>query len=843
MTRHNAKMLTLVSLLSIVALSAEAALQRVGPVNPATGYPSWYQDGSGLALEFCSPTNAAELNGGWCLLLPPVPSATPETYPPPANNPDAFSPEHFFWDAAAGGRHTGLLFEMALEGAFLSGPVIPGEQITFGRLRLVIPSLPVSGDYVVYHPFGVWPFNGQVAGDRLFYTEDVGFNCPPSQFDCALGTSIGPFLLPSPTPGGVQLHPIPLLLPGEDPFYDALVAAGAATPYPGIGGSPKYLADPARIGPITGSPLPPFLSPADGLLYDHNRFRIEVTDAATGVTTVIHDEINFSIAGRIFEGSIPGAVTVNRASYVTPVWASSTAAKLDVFATGTPGMQARIPPAPAATLLSAVPSLVFWDAPCTLDAVTLLPIGPPPAGASHAMTNAGSNYWGQSPPPIAPPSVCVAQTNAPAAGGGTAAVYYAKNVVDEVTVSTGSYDPTATSLTVNAASSDLIIVPPATLNLVDFGALTAGAFGSNGLPAPATLRVESSLGGVADFQTNTGLSAGPPATPVAANDMTPIFEDCSPVGAVACITPQVITPLVNDTLGGAPIVFGPGVTLTLRALPRLGRASYVDSVTLAQVACAATPCPINSADGSLLYTPNSNANGTDGFAYTVSTTTLAGVVQTSNVAGISVVIAPVNDPPAAANDTMAAVVNVATNVNVLANDTDPDGAADLVGIANLTQPVGPAGAIASAAVAGTAVTFTANTGGIYTFTYQAQDTAAALSNVATVTVTVAAAETLTITPPATFIAAQKRWKIAGVSTPAVVGKQVKIQYYNGVNGSATAGAGFLVGTATVADTLGNWTYDFKPVSGLADPTIAGATQVMAYTATGGKSFPTAIQLK
>src|SRR5689334_14578979 len=207
MRRSIAKFVTLVSFLSLAPFSiAEAALQRVGPVNPTFGYPTWYQDATGLTMDFCTPTNAAELRGGWCLILPPVPPATlpvaPEVYP------NQFFNEHFYWNATAGGRHTGSLLTIGVEAAFAAGPVIPGDQITFGRIRVVVPSLPINGDYTVYHPFGVWRFPGLKAGTKLFYTEDVGFNCAKGQFDCALATSITRFLLPSATPGGPELPPI-----------------------------------------------------------------------------------------------------------------------------------------------------------------------------------------------------------------------------------------------------------------------------------------------------------------------------------------------------------------------------------------------------------------------------------------------------------------------------------------------------------------------------------------------------------------------------------------------------------------------------------------------------------
>ncbi|MBI4537041.1 MAG: hypothetical protein HY712_03685, partial [candidate division NC10 bacterium] len=50
--------------------ASHAALQRVGPIDPANGYPLWYQDTTGLTLDNCMILNQAEADGGWCLLLP-----------------------------------------------------------------------------------------------------------------------------------------------------------------------------------------------------------------------------------------------------------------------------------------------------------------------------------------------------------------------------------------------------------------------------------------------------------------------------------------------------------------------------------------------------------------------------------------------------------------------------------------------------------------------------------------------------------------------------------------------------------------------------------------------------
>src|SRR5574341_867034 len=93
--------LTFLLLLFAGALStAYAELARVGPVVPANGgYPAWYQDKTGLTMEFCTPANQAELDGGWCVILPAdLPGAPPEV---PFTN---YSEEHFWWNATAGRR-------------------------------------------------------------------------------------------------------------------------------------------------------------------------------------------------------------------------------------------------------------------------------------------------------------------------------------------------------------------------------------------------------------------------------------------------------------------------------------------------------------------------------------------------------------------------------------------------------------------------------------------------------------------------------------------------------------------------------------------------------------------
>src|SRR3954465_11494832 len=318
--------LTRTALAAVLAATAAspafAQLNRVGPVGPF-GYPDWYQDKSGLTLDFCGSQTAAELAGGWCVLLPAdIPAGAPESR---TGNPVNFADEHFYYllnageanVTTAGGTRVALV--SAIEGAFGGGPVKAGDEMVFARLRVRITTLPYSGTYTVYTPFGKRVFENQIAGDRLFSTEDVGLTV--GNFQEALNGSIYPFIVPSAIPGGAEMPPVSATnpAPDQDPAH---FGGGAPSAYPGNGR--RYIADPARIGPVTGS-LANFS--ADGIA-NPNVFRIDMDgpDVPGGHQTLFQT-FNFGLAGRIYEGAMPGQVTLNRASYAR---GSASGDKLDV---------------------------------------------------------------------------------------------------------------------------------------------------------------------------------------------------------------------------------------------------------------------------------------------------------------------------------------------------------------------------------------------------------------------------------------------------------------------------------------------------------------------------------
>jgi Big-like domain-containing protein len=712
--------------------------------------------------------------------------------------------------------------------------------MTFGRIRVNITSLPYSGTYTIYHPFGTWVFPNQVAGDRIFFTQDVGIACPGT-FGCTLGTDIGPFLLPSPVAGGAEVPPIPDLLPGQDPWYDAVATK---TAYPATG--KKYLSDPARIGPVSGSPLAPFVG-SDGLQHNHNTFRVEGPNSF-----VMDGETNFSVNGRVMTGTLPGKVTVDRASYAEPV-ASASGNKVDVFATAFPTTQGRIPtqPTPAAT----TPILTFFDAACGVDpttgALTAPPTPAPPAVLTETqMVSADASYWGQAHPATVPAAVCVEDATARNAAGQVVPAYYQKTVTDEIAITTASsangatYDPALNggTLTVTANSSDKVV--PAALTLAGFNKpLVNGSIAIAPLAAPpAKVTVVSAQGGSAELMVTTavGTAGGGGITPLAANDDLTMSEDCSATPASSCATPLLISPLANDTYSGGPIPAGAVVTITQQ--PRIG-----------------TMGPINP-DGSFLYTPNPNANGTEGIGYTV---TVNGLV--SNQAYITIHITPVNDAPLAVNDTAGAVVGKVNSVNVLANDIDPDGATDLTtGLAKAVIVTWPAGLGAKPTPTNGIVTFTPTSTGSLTFTYRAMDAAGALSaNTASVTVTVAGSEAIIIAKAIYKQGnqgggASARWTVSGTDSVRE-GQTLTVVYNNGTL-TAAQGGGSCNGTTTnpkcvigttVVDALGNYVLDFVTTpGGPLDPTdtTAWATkpnQVKVFStapALGG-SQTASIQLK
>jgi VCBS repeat-containing protein len=124
-----------------------------------------------------------------------------------------------------------------------------------------------------------------------------------------------------------------------------------------------------------------------------------------------------------------------------------------------------------------------------------------------------------------------------------------------------------------------------------------------------------------------------------------------------------------------------------------------------------------AADGSLLYLPNPNFNGSDSFTYRAKDPFGA----QSAAATVTIAVIPVNDPPAADDDAYSVAedgsLSVPAGTGVLAGDTDVDG-----GTLTAGSPVGPTnGSLTLNADGSFTYTPNANFTGTDSFTYTVSD--------------------------------------------------------------------------------------------------------------------------
>jgi Bacterial cadherin-like domain len=624
--------------LTSASFTAQAVLERAGPVtsNRSVGFfPAWYQDRTGITLEFCAPT-APELADTWCLLGTGEVPLAPELFP------DRFFDEHFYFAASAmmdtrtAGR---ALLVLAQEAAFATGAAAHGQQIVFSRIRVrLFDPAPVGGTYRFIHPYGVEEVT-VAAGERIFFTEDIGIACPNGGFDCAITSRLGPFLLPSATPGGAEMPA--LTADNPTPDTNPVHFGGAFTPSPHPQNGKAYIADPARIGPVTGSPV------------GTNLFRIEGPpgaglgiDPATGGVVDWIETSAFSLMGRLHDGPIPGRVAVQRASYARN---AVDGIKVDVLADGQPTTASRMPGQAAAGKVA--PALTFYNANCvaTTDVNGVVHYSAP-SGAGIVETPLiamGNQHWGQVRPAALPESVCLKHANARDVNGQTVVTYAPHRVTDEVTISRADYDQIGKTLTVSAVSSDAVSPPTLTLNYPTFAgaALSGGVITLAAVEVPPhKVTVSSSANnnarGSGELDVTTPLYFGPPQ----------INGDCPAVGT-------------QDQAWTCSLTTTPGATLALTTFPA--------GMTLAS--------------GVLRWTPTNAqaqrpANQAIVNPVTVTATSSVGTVTKS----VDVVVANVNDAPTAtakaytSDTTKAGRVTVAAP-GLFAGSADIDGDALAVG--------------------------------------------------------------------------------------------------------------------------------------------------------------------
>jgi hypothetical protein len=161
--------------MTAAAAPARASLAAVGPVNPRTGYPDWYQDGGGLKLQLCTDGL-------------PVCSAAPGDLVPPDG-------EAFYW-RGQGDLTSGTLkakLALAQEAAFLGN-----DPVAFGRVRATIVGGAANTTYTIRHPYGTLTITTDGNGIGKSST-DVGCGAAPCDWAAALGSALGPYLHWDPT--------------------------------------------------------------------------------------------------------------------------------------------------------------------------------------------------------------------------------------------------------------------------------------------------------------------------------------------------------------------------------------------------------------------------------------------------------------------------------------------------------------------------------------------------------------------------------------------------------------------------------------------------------------------
>lgn len=406
------RLFTTFLLFMLFVSGAEAALLDVGPVVPEVlnssppqhGYPLWYRDTNRIPLDLCL-SGATSPNVPGALMCSILPGATYDPALPmafPVNFPD----EVFWWtgDARIRGQgpvgRTQVDLIMAIEGAWGTGAIVSGKQITFARIR-ILGDVAVTGDYTIIHPYGQKTFFNVPAGAGVInYTEDIGI--VEGKFDGALQGRIGPFL--------VWDSGAPINVNGE-----------------------LFIGDPNVNHTVTGSP------------FGTNILRIVGPPGSNldGLGNNFLETNLFAVSGKIHQQVIPTPLKVDRATYAR----DTTGSQVNVFATTQVRANVTNPATPFPgnfALLGTLSSLQVSGAgiPTTTMATRAQADGrffstsgifPNPATLPATITV--TNTADVPPTPLDVP------------------------LVDDVTVSLAAYRPLTKTLTIAAASSDKVNPP------------------------------------------------------------------------------------------------------------------------------------------------------------------------------------------------------------------------------------------------------------------------------------------------------------------------------------------------------------------------------------------------
>ncbi len=283
----------LISLCLSIVLGVDKAnaqgtgLATLGAINPGNGFPQYYQDRAGLALQPClvTPNDPTNPVPDPCALTGTLTGGDASEIVFPTNFPD----EHFFnlstsvMPGIGGVARNRAVLTMGLEGAFATGAVADGQQIVFARFRLRVSGVTPGATYTLTYPYGVKSFQADPNGS-INFTDDQGCLAAGCTFDSVLtSTNTGPFL---------QWDP--------------------AESSPPVG----YVGDPNITHTVIGSP------------FNTNVFRLQGPNVGgAGIDTIETDQ--FSVLGKLYTGTVASALSIDRTSYSRT---TATSAKVSVFA-------------------------------------------------------------------------------------------------------------------------------------------------------------------------------------------------------------------------------------------------------------------------------------------------------------------------------------------------------------------------------------------------------------------------------------------------------------------------------------------------------------------------------
>jgi hypothetical protein len=407
---------------------------------------------------------------------------------------------------------------------------------------------------------------------------------------------------------------------------------------------------------------------------------------------------------------------------------------------------------------------------CFRETVALVP-GPPLTPCLTNMLGSNGQFFGHRlTGTTVPPLVVVTATDP---SGTTRPTAVSSKVTDVVKVQTARYSWDNRSLLIEATSSDEVVVPDMVAQ--GFGRLTKSGTLQRLTVAdlqqpPATVTIKSASGG---SDTEPVVVVG--SAPDTGENQAPIALADS--GSTSFGVPITLNLLTNDS---DPDNDTP-LSITALTQPATGQGTVALNGSTAVV-----------------YTPPAVVNAPLTTTFTYKAQDVKGLASTT-AATVTITVAP-NQPPVVVADSIA-TLGVSVPINVLGNDSDPEGNAPLA-IDSFTQPQAGRGSVTSN---GTVLTYnppaTVTSAFTTTFNYFARDSFGAVStSPATVTVQVSprpAAETFAVTAATVTARSNNRfnWDFTGTSS-VTTGNTITVQ--------VTTPTGLVTLGSTAVPLTGRW---------------------------------------